>query len=238
LSLLAIVVEEAMDNESVFLICSGRLFREGLSRLISKLFTVVHASSSIEDALPLVASLNPALVLMDLKDCGEALAGPIGRIHTAAPRARIVVLAETIRVDRLADALSAGVDGYLLKNLSGAVLHQSLRLILLGEKVLPTDLADILTNGRMMARGDTGQRGHANGLSDREMQVLALLLNGAPNKRIAYDLKISEGTVKVHLKAILKKIKVHNRTQAAIWALNHGIAGDLGSSPQGAVRSN
>jgi two-component system nitrate/nitrite response regulator NarL len=177
-------------------------------------------------------------VLVNLEDCGEALTGQIGQIRTAAPRARIVVLTETIRVDRLADALSAGVDGYLLKNLSGAVLHQSLRLILLGEKVFPTDLADILTNGRMMARGDIGQSGHANGLSDREMQVLAVLLNGAPNKQIAYDLKISEGTVKVHLKAILKKIKVQNRTQAAIWALNHGIAGDIGSSPQGAVRSN
>lgn len=228
-----------MDNESVFLIDSSRLFREGLRRIFSESsLTVVHESSSIEDALPFVASLNPALVLMDLKDCGGVLAGQIGRVHAAAPRARIVVLTETIRVDRLADALSAGVDGYLLKNLSGAVLHQSLRLILLGEKVFPTDLADILTKDQMMARGDTGQGGRSPGLSHREMQILALLLNGAPNKRIAFDLKISEGTVKVHLKAILKKINVRNRTQAAIWALNRGIARDISVSARRAVPGN
>src|SRR6266404_1343054 len=145
---------ETMVNESIFLIDPCRLFREGLRRIFSELsLIVVHDSSSIEDALPFVASQNPALVLVDLKDCGEALTGQIGQIRTAAPQARIVVLTETIRVDRLTDALSAGVDGYLLKNLSGAVLHQSLRLILLGEKVFPTDLADMLTNGRMMARG-------------------------------------------------------------------------------------
>jgi two-component system nitrate/nitrite response regulator NarL len=74
--------------------------------------------------------------------------------------------------------------------------------------------------------------GHFNGLSDREMQILARLLNGAKNKQIAYELKISDGTVKVRLKAILKKIHVRNRTQAAIWALNHGLARDLSSSAQ------
>jgi two-component system nitrate/nitrite response regulator NarL len=107
--------------------------------------------------------------------------------------------------------------------MSGDALQQSLRLVLLGEKVFPTDLAHLLTNGRM---------GHFNGLSDREMQILACLLNGAKNKQIAYELKISDGTVKVRLKAILKKIHVRNRTQAAIWALNHGLARDLGSSAQ------
>jgi two-component system nitrate/nitrite response regulator NarL len=219
-----------MVNESIFLIDSCPLFREGLRRILSESsLTVAYESSSIEDALPFVASQNPALVLVDLKDCGEALTGQIGQIRTAAPRARIVVLTETIRVDRLADALSAGVDGYLLKNLSGAVLHQSLRLILLGEKVLPAEFARILTDGRMMSGGDTERMGHFNGLSGRHRQILALLLDGASNKQIAYELKISDGTVKVHLKAILKKIHVQNRTQAAIWALNHGIARDISS---------
>jgi two-component system, NarL family, nitrate/nitrite response regulator NarL len=67
------------------------------------------------------------------------------------------------------------------------------------------------------------------------MQILACLLNGAQNKQIAYELKISDGTVKVHLKAILKKIRVQNRTQAAIWALNHGIARDVGADSRRAL---
>src|SRR6266481_8961474 len=217
-----------MTNDSVLLIDASRLFRVGLRRIFSdSSFAVVHESFSIEDALPFIESLQPVLVLVDLPDCGEALTGHIGQIRVVAPRARIVVLTETIRVNRLADALSVGVDGYLLKNMSADALHQSLRLVLLGEKVFPTDLANLLTNGRIMARSDTGHLGHFNGLSDREMQILACLLNGAQNKQIAHDLKISDGTVKVHLKAILKKIRVQNRTQAAIWAMNHGISRNL-----------
>jgi two-component system nitrate/nitrite response regulator NarL len=221
-----------MADDSVFLIDASRLFREGLRRIFSdSSFEVIHEAFSIEDALPFIESLHPALVLVDLPDCGEALTATVNQIRVAAPSARIVVLTETIRVNRLADALSAGVDGYLLKNMSGDALQQSLRLVLLGEKVFPTDLAHLLTNGRIMSRSDNGHMGHFNGLSDREMQILACLLNGAQNKQIAYELKISDGTVKVHLKAILKKIHVQNRTQAAIWALNHGIARDIGSGP-------
>jgi two-component system, NarL family, nitrate/nitrite response regulator NarL len=225
-----------MVNEAVFLIDASRLAREGLRRILQSSLTVVHESPSVEDALPFVASLKPALVLVDLKDCDDVLTGQIDQIRIAAPGARIVVLTETIRVNRLADALSAGVDGYLLKNMSGDALQQSLRLVLLGEKVFPTDLARLLTTRRIMSRSDTGQMGHFKDLSDREMQILACLLNGAQNKQIAYELKISDGTVKMHLKAILKKIRVQNRTQAAIWALNHGIPRDLSSSAQRAVR--
>jgi two-component system nitrate/nitrite response regulator NarL len=222
--------DSASLTGSVFLIDASRLFREGLRRIFSdSCFTVVHESFSVEDALPFIESLQPALVLVDLPDGGEELTARVVQIRAAAPSARIVVLTETIRVSRLADALSAGVDGYLLKNMSGDALQQSLRLVLLGEKVFPTDLAHLLTNGRIMSRSDNGHMGHFNGLSDREMQILACLLNGAQNKQIAYELKISDGTVKVHLKAILKKIHVQNRTQAAIWALNHGIARDIAS---------
>jgi two-component system, NarL family, nitrate/nitrite response regulator NarL len=222
-----------MTSDSVVLIDASRLFREGLRRIFSdSSFVVVHESFSIEDAVPFIESLQPSLVLVDLPDSGDALTGRITQMRTAAPRARIVVLTESIRVNRLADALSAGVDGYLLKNMSADALHQSLRLVLLGEKVFPTDLAHLLTNGRIMPRSDAGQMSHFNGLSDREMQILGCLLNGAQNKQIAHELKISDGTVKVHLKAILKKIRVQNRTQAAIWALNHGIARDISEGAQ------
>jgi two-component system, NarL family, nitrate/nitrite response regulator NarL len=223
-----------MVDNSIVLIDASRLFREGLRRIFSDTsFTVVHEASSVEDALPFIETLQPSLVLVDLPDGGEALSGNIGRMRTAAPDARIVVLTEAIRVDRLADALAVGVDGYLLKTISAAALHQSLRLVRLGEKVFPTDLAQLLASGRITSRSDTGRAGHANGLSDRETQILACLLNGAQNKQIAHQLKISDGTVKVHLKAILKKIQVRNRTQAAIWALAHGM--ERAGSPRAAT---
>jgi two-component system nitrate/nitrite response regulator NarL len=214
-----------MTHESVLLIDASRLFREGLRRIFSdSSFAVVHESASIAEALPFIASLRPSLVLVDPPDEFEALTERMRQIRAAAPGARIVVLTEAIRANRLADALSAGVDGYLLKNMSADALHQSLRLVLLGEKVFPTDLALLLTEGWTVSRGPSRKISAFNGLSDREMQILGYLLDGAPNKQIAHALELSDGTVKVHVKAILKKIGVQNRTQAAIWALNHGVA--------------
>ena len=210
-----------MSNGSVLLIDASRLFREGLRRIFSgSSFAAIHESCSVPDALPLIESLQPCLVLVNFPDSGsgEAVTAGIGQIRAAAPSTRIVVLTETIRADRFAEALSAGGDGYLLKNMSADALDQSLRLVLLGEKVFPTDLARLLTSDWMMGRNDAAQMGHVNGLSHREMQILGYLLNGAQNKEIARDLQICEGTVKVHLKTILKKIGVQNRTQAAIWA--------------------
>jgi two-component system, NarL family, nitrate/nitrite response regulator NarL len=213
-----------MTNGSVFLIDASRLFREGLRRIVSDFsFAAIHASRSVADALPLIESSQPSLVLVDFPDSGAAVTEGIGQIRAAAPLTRIVVLTETIRVNRLSDALSAGVDGYLLKNMSADALHQSLRLVLLGEKVFPTDLAHLLISDRLTARNDAVQGDHVNGLSDREMQILGYLTSGAQNKQIANDLQISDGTVKVHLKAILKKIGVQNRTQAALWALSQGM---------------
>jgi two-component system nitrate/nitrite response regulator NarL len=217
-----------MTSESVFLIDASRLFREGLRRIFAdSTFVVAHESVSVEDALPLIESLQPSLVLVDIPDSGDALSERIGQIRAAAPRARIVVLTDIVHADRLTEALSAGVDGYLAKNMSAEALYQSLRLVLLGEKVLPTDLARLLADRMMMPRSGGAATPHLSGLSDREMQILGCLVSGDQNKQIAYELKISDGTVKVHLKAILKKIQVQNRTQAAIWAMNHGISRNL-----------
>jgi two-component system nitrate/nitrite response regulator NarL len=215
---------DAMTNGSVFLIDASCFFREGLRRIFAgSSFAAVHESCSIHDALPLIESLQPSLVLVTFPDSGEALTEGISQIRAAAPRTRIVVLTETVRVIRLAEAFSAGVDGYLLKNTSADALHQSLRLVLLGEKVFPTNLAHPLTIDRIMARSEAAEVGRVNGLSDREVQILGFLLDGAPNKQIAHELQISDGTVKTHLKAILKKIGAQNRTQAAIWAASQGM---------------
>jgi two-component system nitrate/nitrite response regulator NarL len=211
-----------MTEDSVFLIAANGLFRDGLRRIFSNSsFTLIHETPSIEGALPLIESLQPSLMLVDLPNGREVQTERMGQILAAAPRVRIVVLTEAIQGNRLADALSAGVDGYLLKSISVEALHQSLRLVLLGEKVFPTELAHLLTNGRIMLRSNNGSVGNFNGLSDREMQILRCLANGAQNKQIAQQLEISDGTVKVHLRAILKKIRAQNRTQAAVWAMNH-----------------
>jgi two-component system, NarL family, nitrate/nitrite response regulator NarL len=217
-----------MRIHSVFLIDASRLFREGLRRIFAdSAFDVVHEAFSVEAALPFIESLQPALVLIDLPEHGDAMGKRISQIRAAAPDVRIVALTDIVRVSRLAEALSAGVDGYLAKNMSAEALSQSLHLVLLGEKVFPTDLAQLLTARQVTARSDDGETARFSGFSDREMQILACLVTGDQNKQIANALKISDGTVKVHLKAILKKLRVQNRTQAAIWAMNHGISRNL-----------
>jgi two-component system nitrate/nitrite response regulator NarL len=116
------------------------------------------------------------------------------------------------------------VDGYLLADISPAALCESLRLVAMGEKVFPSRMVTLLAAPRWQKQEPSVYYGTASLLSEREMEIVARLAGGMPNKVIANDLEITEATVKVHLKNILKKLGVSNRTQAAIWAINHGIA--------------
>src|SRR5947209_7868592 len=128
-----------MTGDTVLLIDANRLFCAGLERILADAsFAVVHEAPSIEAALPFIAALQPALVLVDLPASREAAAAGLSRIREAAARSRIVVLTETIRLGQLAEGLLSGIDGYLLKNISADALPQSLRLVPLGEKVFPT----------------------------------------------------------------------------------------------------
>ena len=105
-------------------------------------------------------------------------------------------------------------------------LIQSLQLVTLGEKVFPTNLATMLLD--MNAPGPQHSIG---GLSPREQEILQALVTGASNKLIAIRLGITEATVKVHLKTLLRKIDVNNRTQAAIWAMNNGFSASGDTTP-------
>jgi two-component system nitrate/nitrite response regulator NarL len=102
---------------------------------------------------------------------------------------------------------------------SPEALVQSLQLILIGETVFPTNLALLLTE-----MSPPAPQGTIRGISPREQDILQQLVSGASNKAIANRLGITEATVKVHLKTLLRKIDVNNRTQAAIWAMNNGFS--------------
>jgi two-component system nitrate/nitrite response regulator NarL len=113
----------------------------------------------------------------------------------------------------------------LTNELTGEALSLSLLVVMSGEKVLPGALADLLaSNCRDMSPAGSWNR--QSNLTDRERQILECLLRGNSNKLIARMLDITEGTVKVHLKTLMKKISAINRTQAALWARSHGIGDD------------
>ncbi|MFC7332250.1 LuxR C-terminal-related transcriptional regulator [Rhodocista pekingensis] len=217
-----------MENVTAFLIDANKLFREGLKRLLDESpFKIVAEASNVREGVTVAdQGLKPDLILLDLVNGGEEEAEAMRRLRQALPNSRMVVLTTDLCTRRLSNALEAGADGYLMKDLSSDALTQSLRLVMMGEKVFPTHLAALLISGRVNGNG-LEMPVSRKGLSQREIQILRCLLNGDSNKMIANHLNITEATVKVHLKSLLRKINASNRTQAAIWALNNGIGGEF-----------
>lgn len=211
-----------MSMQTVILIDANKLFREGLSRLLLDVpFRVTAEYASIDEAI-----VHPAaeadLVLVDPGDEPQALAH-IGKLRQQRPEAPLVILTGNLDARRLTQALEAGAAGYLMKDMSADALAQSLRLVMMGEKVFPTHLAELLVTGQVQPHAATEITSLRKGLSQRETQILRCLIDGDSNKIIASSLGITEATVKVHLKSLLRKINAVNRTQAAIWAMNNGI---------------
>jgi two-component system nitrate/nitrite response regulator NarL len=141
------------------------------------------------------------------------------------------VLANHFEIAEMMSSLDAGAHGYCLSTIGCDALVKSLELVMLGETVFPSAL--FLSNLGSFSRNreaveapirvtrPTPSDRQARNLSSREAEILRCLMQGAPNKVIARELDVAEATVKVHVKAILRKIQVSNRTQAAIWATEH-----------------
>jgi two-component system, NarL family, nitrate/nitrite response regulator NarL len=214
----------------VVLVGMNNLFLQGLRHLLDPAqFTVAGEARDLASWRALLGEgrdpdLVPDLLVADLNGSYEGDLDSLQGVRATCGELRIVVLANELCLVDMARLLRAGVDGYLLKDLSAEALSLSLRLVMNGEKTLPSTLASVLA--------DDPRTGAANGasiraqkhLTEREEQILRCLLNAYSNKHIARALNISEGTVKVHLKSVMKKISAGNRTQAALWARNNGIA--------------
>jgi len=218
-----------MDAINVFLIDANKLFREGMKRLFEGTpFTVVGEAGNLREGLSAVGEgAAPHMILVDLPSGVDEDVEALRSLREEHPRIRTVILTTDLDTRRLSAALGAGAGGYLLKDIACEALMQSLKLVMMGEKVFPTHLAELLVSGRTEDMGSELPT-RRKGLSQREVQILRCLLNGNSNKMIANHLNITEATVKVHLKSLLRKINASNRTQAAIWALNNGI-GDQAS---------
>ena len=202
-----------MTLSRTILIEANRLFRQGLKHLLADTRFAVEAEFSTNEQA-IEGAVASGLVIV-----GEA--GDLQQLRSAYPEARIVVLASDFAVDALREAMNAGADGYLMKDVSPEALLQSLELVMMGEKVFPTNLAAMLFDMNVIAPQHS-----VRGLSPREQEILQALVTGSSNKLIAIKLGITEATVKVHLKTLLRKIDVNNRTQAAIWAMNNGFTAE------------
>jgi two-component system nitrate/nitrite response regulator NarL len=216
-----------MTATKILLVDPNQLFREGIKRLLdTEAYEIVGETKTLDEACALTRDgLRPDLFVVDIGEgFGADTANPLLSVREVASPAKLVILTDTVSRSALAKALNSGIDAYLLKDMSAEALTRSLQLVMLGQQVFPTHLAMMLLGAPREETVQAEKASQFRGLSGREVQILRLLLNGASNKAIARELKISEATVKVHLKAVLRKVRASNRTQAAVWALNHGLS--------------
>ena len=178
-------------------------------------FDVVGEASDGEEALSQVAALNPDVVLMDLRMPAVDGVEATKRIRAQHPGVQVLVLTTYDTDDDIVRAVEAGAVGYLLKDAPREELFRGVRAAAQGESLLAAAVASHLM-GR--TRNPPGQA-----LSARELEVLALVADGRPNKDIARSLYISETTVKTHLAHIFTKLGVDDRTAAVTVALERGI---------------
>ena len=209
---------------NVFLVGTNNLFLQGLRSLLDP--SQFSVAGEARDLATLQARLEggvaPDLVVADLNGSHESDLDRLRAIRTSYENIRIIVLTNELCLAHMTRLLKAGIDGYLLNELSARAFSLSLLLVMTGEKALPSMLASVLADA-----SNSASNGAVNSaeklLTEREKQILQCLLNAYSNKHIARALNISEGTVKVHLKSLMKKIAAGNRTQAALWARNHGF---------------
>jgi two-component system nitrate/nitrite response regulator NarL len=212
----------------VALVGGGTLHRQCLRQSLDHSHFVIVGDGCDFTSMQALANkgMSPQLVIVDFsRQCERDFEG-IRRLREAAPECRVVVLSNDLNFADLARALRAGANGYLVSELSGEAFSLSLLVVMSGEKVLPGSLADVLASNYRDFSPSGLSNGHCN-LTDRERQILQCLLRGCSNKLIARMLEITEGTVKVHLKALMKKISAVNRTQAALWARSNGMREDV-----------
>jgi len=198
------------------------MMRSGLTQLLEATddLEVVAAATDGTEAVALDAEHRPDVVLMDISMPGLDGVEATRRIIDARPGAHVVMLTSFAEQERVIAALDAGAIGYLLKDADPAELLRAVRAGAIGEAPFSPRAAQALVGRRR------SQHQAEAVLTAREREVLALVAEGLANKLIARRLGISEKTVKAHLTSIYHALGVTDRTQAALWAHQHGLPGE------------
>jgi DNA-binding NarL/FixJ family response regulator/class 3 adenylate cyclase len=205
----------------VMLVDDHLVVRRGLKGFLELLrdIEVVGEAADGEQAVALADRLQPDVILMDLMMPRMDGITAIGEIKRAHPGIEIVAVTSFIEEQKVTSALEAGASGYLLKDADGDEVATAIRAAFAGEVHLDAKVARMLAE-RLRARK---LEEPVEPLTDREHEVLGQLAQGASNKEIAYRLGITERTARTHVSNILGKLALASRTQAALWAVEHGL---------------
>lgn len=224
-----------MKTARLLLVDDQVLFRKAIASLLNANpnVEVVGEAENGREAVEKARELKPDLVLMDIRMPEMDGIQATRLIKAKMPEVRIVILTVSDEEEDLFEAIKSGAQGYLLKNLRPEVLFEFLEGVLRGEAAISPVLASKILDEfvkqfkkpRQVFQPDVE-------LTEREKEVLRLVVRGASNKDIANALYISEGTVKNHLHNTLKKLHIRNRAQATAYALREGIVKD---TPEGYI---
>ncbi|MDH5764828.1 MAG: response regulator [Gammaproteobacteria bacterium] len=209
----------------VIMIDDHALFRVGLQGLLEQRgIEVIAAVAEGSEGIKLAQELKPDIVLLDLRMPDMSGLEVLQKIKEKEIKIPVVMLTTSNEEHDLVEALRNGAQGYLLKDMEPDELVSALRDIEKGKNVVAQGLTDVLAR---MVQGDPIKQANKDNpfseLTPRELEILCLLADGQSNKVIARNLGISDGTVKLHVKAILRKLEVHSRVEAAVIAVEQGL---------------
>jgi two-component system nitrate/nitrite response regulator NarL len=208
----------------IVIIDDHTLFREGLQSLLSRHgIEVVASAGDGREGIRLSQELNPDIVLLDMRMPGMTGLEVLKQFQQLKFKPPVVMLTTSGDERDLVEALRNGAKGYLLKDMEPDNVVAALREIIKGETVVAPNLTQILAK---VVKGEDPlepEPSPLDTLTPREREILSLLAEGQSNKVIARNLGISDGTVKLHVKAILRKLSIHSRVEAAVIAVEQGL---------------
>ena len=209
----------------VILIDDHALFREGLEGLLRRRGVEVTACSNAQQGIETVRQIQPDVVMVDLRMPEVDGISTLKMLRSENTEIPILILTTSDDASDLKECLQHEANGYLLKDMDPDDLVVAMRKVIAGETVVAPELAGTLA--AIIQNKDESLDEEASSvfsvLSPREMEILSHLTEGQSNKLIARHLGISDGTVKLHVKSILKKLGLHSRVEAAVLAANEGI---------------
>jgi two-component system nitrate/nitrite response regulator NarL len=209
----------------ILLIDDHALFRMGLGELLERRgVEVLAATGDCVQGIALVAEHEPDVVLLDMRMPQMTGIQVLQALREAGSQMPIVMLTTSLAEDDVLNSLQGGANGYLLKDMEPDDLIKALNDIVQGQTIVAPELTMILARAvQGESQATSAQEKNLGDLTKRESEILCLLADGQSNKVIARNLGISDGTVKLHVKAILRKLAVHSRVEAAVIAVEQGL---------------
>ncbi|MFE3738798.1 response regulator [Streptomyces sp. NPDC059096] len=207
----------------VLLVDDHQVVRRGLRTFleIQPDIEVVGEAADGAEGVARTEELRPDVVLMDIKMPGGDGIEALRRLRDLGNPARVLIVTSFTEQRTVVPALRAGASGYVYKDIDPEALAGAIRSVHAGHVLLQPEVA-----GALLAQDEPGTgQGRGTSLTEREREVLTLIADGRSNREIARALVLSEKTVKTHVSNILMKLDLSDRTQAALWAVRHGVTG-------------